>query len=142
MFNKSEAIRKLEEALTTDANLRDRFEAALKKIADERLANSDGEAMVKAAAELGFKISIEEMERLFAAMQELDDEELDEVSGGTAKRQSCRGKVAKHAHEEDENGHDGYCDVVWHCAAITLHTKTDSKNVACWNEYLCHIVNN
>ena len=60
MIEKSENIKKFEEAISVDENLRNRYEAALKKITDEKLAGSDGEAMVKAAKELGFEISIDE----------------------------------------------------------------------------------
>ena len=79
MNNKSETIKRFEEALSADERLRNKYDAALKKITDEGTAQSDGEVMVKAAKELGFEISIDEMERFFAEMREIDDNELENV---------------------------------------------------------------
>ena len=143
MIEKSEGIKKFEEALSVDENLRNKYEAALKKIADEKLAGSDGEAMVKVAKELGFEINIDEMERYFAAIQELDDEELDNAAGvseehrGPDGAQKCDDFIGKAGSSKDEYGHYGICLAVWHCATAFLHTETDSKKVMCWSDYLC-----
>ena len=143
MIEKSENIIKFEETLSKDESLRTKYEAALKKIADEKLAGSDGEAMVKAAKELGFEISIDEMERYFASIQELDDEELENAAGGAdghdapEGRSKCDDNLGRANDSEDEHGHDGFCLVTWHCATGFLHTETDSKKVMCWSDYLC-----
>ena len=152
MIKKSDELKKFEEALSTDENLRKNYEAALKKIADEGTAKTDGEVMVKAANDLGFEISIEEMERLFAEMQELDEQELGEVAGGGCGYPSnvniekdscpCDSTIQMAGHSEDESGHDGFCAMTWHCLGAFLHTDTDSKNVTCWKDYLCVFVNN
>ena len=144
MIEKSENIKKFEEALSADETLKGRYEAALKKIADEKLAGSDGEAMVKAAKELGFEISIDEMERYFAVIQELDDAELGNAAGGRADGggDGCTTKILKTVREEDEKGHNGFCLVTWHCLTAFLHTETDSKKVSCLKDYLCDWINN
>ena len=148
MIEKSKNIQKFEEALSADENLREKYEAALKKIVDEKLAESDGEAMVKAAKELGFEINIGEMEQAFAAVQELDDEELENAGGvseghsGPEGTQKCDDFIGKAGSSKDEYGHFGVCLATWHCATAFLHTKTDSKDVMCWSSYLCVAINN
>ena len=142
MIERSENIKKFEEALSADENLRNKYEAALKKIADEKLAESDGEAMVKAAKELGFEISIDEMERYFASIQELDDEELENAAGGADGHDAPEGRskcdddaIAIAMKVRDEHGHDGACLATWHCATAFLHTETESKRVLCWSKF-------
>ncbi len=150
MIERNENIIKFEKALSVDENLRNKYEAALKKIADEKLAESDGEAMVKAAKELGYEISIDEMERSFAAIQELDDEELSDAAGGEVSKISktkskskkpCGTAIMKAQKAEDENGHGGFCLGVWHCFTAFLHTDSDSDGVACLADYRCIAVN-
>ena len=108
-MGKSENIIKFEEALKTKEK-REAYEAALKKIIDEKSAKSDGEAVQKAAKELGFDLSIEELERCVASKQEIADDELDKVAGG-------------------------WCWFDHSCNTVTCHDKDDLD--ACWSEYLC-----
>ena len=81
-MGKSDNILKFEEALRDDPEKQKAFEEALEKIAEEKSVESESEAFVKAAKELGFDLTIEEIERSFAEKQEMGDDELDEVAGG------------------------------------------------------------
>ena len=81
-MGKSDNILKFEEALRDDPEKKKAFEEALEKIAEEKSVESESEAFVKAAKELGFDLTIEEIERSFAEKQEMGDDELDEVAGG------------------------------------------------------------
>ena len=135
MNNKSETIKRFEEALSADESLRNKFEAAIKKITDEGTAQSDGEVMVKAAKELGFEISIDEMERFFAEMQEIDDNELENVAGGR------KIKFDEGSKRTDEYGRNLYCLGLWHCYTGFLHTDTESKEASCWKNYSCILAN-
>lgn len=115
-------LKAFEDAFKNDEALRRRFEEALEDVAE---AANDGEAMVKAAAQLGYEISLEELERAWADAQELDSAELEAVAGGGINT------------GEDEYGHDWWCFTAWHCYTATLHTKTNSMMVNCWSDYLC-----
>ncbi|MBE5969958.1 MAG: Nif11-like leader peptide family natural product precursor [Lachnospiraceae bacterium] len=111
-MGKSDNIINFEEALKKKEN-KDKFEAALKKIAEEKSAKSDGEAIQKAAKELGFDISMEDLERNYASKQEVEDEELDAVAGGWC-------------------AYDHSCFTAW------KHDKEVSKEDSCWKEYRCN----
>ena len=88
---------------------------------------SETELMAKAANELGYQITAEDLERSIADHETLDSEELAVVSGGVEE-------VAG----EDEYGHDGWCVTLWHCHTITLHTEHENnRNVACWSNHRC-----
>ena len=78
---KSENIIKFEETLVNDEAKHKAFDDAYKKIMEEKSVGSNNEAVVKAAKEIGFDISIEELERSYAEKQEMNDDELDKVAG-------------------------------------------------------------
>ena len=124
---KSEKINEFEKALSEDKDLAQKYEAIIKRITDNKEADSDGEALVKAVAEVGYDIPIEELERSYAAIEEASDEMLDTISGGGFG-------------EDDEYGHELHCLYVWHCFGIVLHTETKNKQAACWKDYLCNFV--
>lgn len=111
-MGKSENIIKFEQALENSEEKRKEFEAAFNKILDEKSAKSDGEAIRKAAKELGFDISIEEFERSFADKQYMEDDELDKVSGG-------------------------WCALDHSCFTAFCHDSKDSENDACFKDYIC-----
>ena len=90
-----------------------------------------GEAMAKAAAALGYSITPEELERTTADLEKLDDDEL-EASGGNAFTREKK---------TDEYGHDEGCVLTWHCFAAFLHTEAESKDVSCWKDHKCVVVN-
>ena len=81
-MSKSENILAFEAALKENKELREKYEAAQKRIIENKEAESDGEVLVKAAAEVGFTLTLEELERAMAQYQELNDEELEDVAGG------------------------------------------------------------
>ena len=130
-MNNNTELTRMEEALRSDEELRQKLEEACKKIAESGEAKNDGEIMVKAAAELGYSITIEELERASASAEELSEEELNSVSGG---------EWALAWEGEDEYGHDRYCVSVWHCNTITLHTNSKDKAVSCFADYFCGFV--
>ena len=55
----------------------------LVRISKNKEASSDGEALVKAAAEVGFPLTMDDLERKQAENEELSDHDLEMVSGGT-----------------------------------------------------------
>ena len=125
----NEKITKFEEALNADKSLAEKYDAALIRIKDNKEAGSVGEAMMKAASELGFDISAEEFERELASVEEIMDDKLDGVVGG-----------------EDEYGHSDWCVVPWHCYTAFMHTESDGNSEnrdefelreACWADYVC-----
>ena len=59
----TENVRKFEKALREDEELRARFAAEFKRIAEEKSALNDIEAYVKAAKALGFELSLTEAEK-------------------------------------------------------------------------------
>ena len=88
-MNYNNELTRMEETLRNDTELQKKYEETCKRIAESGEAKSDGEIMVKAAAELGFSITIEDMERAKAASEELSDDELDKVAGGTYRTWGC-----------------------------------------------------
>ena len=81
MTQKSEELQRLERELNEQPELKEKMDAEIRRIAEAGEAESDGEAMVKAAATLGYTITLEELERTAADLEKLDDDEL-ETAGG------------------------------------------------------------
>lgn len=130
-------IKAFEAALKADETLHQKYEEALKGVTE---AASDGEAMQKAAAELGYEITLEELEQAWAAGQELDESELASVAGGQSDHSNwCLANwfcytVAKHTDVPDEEGPGNYqCTKEW---LESSHTES------CWSNYWCVIWNN
>lgn len=81
-----------EEAMKNDPEKKKKYDEILKRIVEEKSAKNDGEAIVKAAGELGFDVSQEEVEHSLIEKQEVEDDELDRVAGGKwcpGKNYSC-----------------------------------------------------
>ncbi|MGN0693044.1 MAG: hypothetical protein ACI4K7_11900 [Oscillospiraceae bacterium] len=133
-MNNNTELNRLEEALRNDEELRKKLDEACKRIAESGEAKSDGEVMVKAAAELGFSITIEALERAKAAAEELNEDALDMVAGGGYVRSDKLG--------EDNRGHSNWCLTLWHCDVITLHTETTTHEESCFTNYICDTINN
>jgi predicted ribosomally synthesized peptide with nif11-like leader len=117
MMSKSENILAFEAALKENKELQEKFEAAAKRIVENKEASSDSEVLVKAAAEIGFTLTMEELERAFAQIQELNEEELENVAGGAAAK------------------NDDWCAFSHHCYIAFLHTYDGSTTAACWDNY-------
>ena len=130
-MDKSNELLRMERDLNGHPELRKKLDAEIRRIADAGEAQSDGEAMAKAAAALGYSITPEELERTTADLEKLDDDEL-EASGGNAFTREKK---------TDEYGHDEGCVLTWHCFAAFLHTEAESKDVSCWKDHKCVVVN-
>ena len=130
-MSKSEELLRMERDLNEQPELREKLDAEIKRIAEAGEAESDGEAMAKAAAALGYTVKVEELERTTADLEKLDDDEL-EASGGDAFSRKIK---------EDEHGHDEGCVVTWHCFVAFLHTESKSTDVSCWKDHKCAVVN-
>lgn len=90
---------------------------------------------MKAAAALGYTVTLEELERAAADLEKLDDDELNDVDGG------CNPVTTSKPIGKDEKGRDVVCLADWHCHIVTLHSETSSKDVACWKDYGCVFIN-
>ena len=149
-MDKSNELLRMERDLNGHPELREKLDAEIRRIADAGEAQSDGEIAVKAAAslgyavaaeeleraaadleKLGYSITPEELERTTADLEKLDDDEL-EASGGNAFTREKK---------TDEYGHDEGCVLTWHCFAAFLHTEAESKDVSCWKDHKCVVVN-
>lgn len=108
----------LEAALKADPEKEKAFKEALAGMTKEK-AGSDAEAISLAAKAAGLEMTPEEVERALAAGMELDEAELEDISGGTSE-------------------HGNFCYVGWHCYAFFLHTAdTDKDQTTCWDDYIC-----
>ena len=125
MTQRSSEIQRLERDLNERPELKEKLDAEFKRIAEAKEAKNDGEAMVKAAASLGYTITVEELDRAAADLEKLDDDEL-EAAGGDKMM--------------DEEGRDGTCTLSWHCFTVLKHTEVKATNVACWEDYTCAAV--
>ena len=114
-MSKSENIKALEAALQESKELQENFETAAKRIMENKEASCDGELLVKAAAEVGYTLNVAELERAFAQIQELSDEELGQISGGLDY--SCLGV---------------YC-----CFVVLIHENSGIDGYACYSNYGC-----
>ena len=121
-MGKSEEMLRLERDLNGQPELREKLDAESKRIAEAGEAKYDGEAMVKAAAALGYTITLEELDRAIADLEKMDDDELD---------------AAGCVDIQDETGHTKWCIKSWYCFTVMQHSDTESKEVACWSDYVC-----
>lgn len=111
-----ENVRKFEKALREDEELRAKFAAEFKRIAEEKSAGSDGEAYVKAAKALGVDLSLADVEKASAEIQELDPEEMEKAAGGYEK---------------------GWCIDVFGCYLLNRHDTPNSEGYPCLADYDC-----
>lgn len=122
-MSKSENILAFEAAMRENEELLQKFVAAQKRIVENKEAANDGELMVKAAAEVGFTLTIEELERFMAQSQEVDEEELATISGGSETEQR-----------------DGECWKDYYCHWILKFTNDDETYHACFHDYQCILI--
>ena len=126
-MSKSEELLRLERDLNEQPELKEKLNTDCRRIAEAGDAECDGEVLVKAAAALGYTISLEELERLTAAAQELDPDEMNAAAGWRISG-------------EDEKGHENWCLTAWHCFTATLHTEAKERFAACWKDWDCFFV--
>ena len=81
-MGKSEELQRMERDLSEQPELREKLYADIKRITDTGEAACDGEAVAKAAASLGYKITPEELKRAVADSGELSESDLEQISGG------------------------------------------------------------
>ena len=129
-MKKTEEMLRLERDMNGDPELREKLDAEIRRIVEAKEAESDGEAMAKAAAALGYTVTPEELERSAAELEAVDDNDLDTVAGGLALDEA----------DEDENGHDLWCVTAWHCYTVTIHSMTEDRNAACFRDYMCRVL--
>ena len=108
-----ENVKKFEQAIREDRELAHAFEEELKRITEEKSANSDTEAIVKAANALGFDFTLADVEKAQAETQELDPDELSQTAGGS------------------------WCVVDFACFTALRHDTPDTPANACLKDYLC-----
>ncbi len=108
----TENVRKFEKALRESKELQGRLAKELKKIADEKSAPNDAEAMAKAARALGYDFTVADMEKANAEIQELDPEEMEQAAGG-------------------------WCFADYDCYTAWNHDTPDQQGSACFSDYEC-----
>ena len=101
-MSKSENLLAFEAALKESRELQEAFETAKKRIAENKEAASDSEMLAKAAAEVGYTLSVAEIDRVLAEAQEISDEDLETVSGGTRYFNEEKTKNANKEKRKDE----------------------------------------
>ena len=108
----TENVRKFEKALRESEELQRRLTKELKKIAEERSASNDAEAMAKAAQALGYDFTVADMEKANAEAQELAPEEMEQAAGG-------------------------WCFADYDCYTAWNHDSPDQQGSACFSDYDC-----
>lgn len=108
----TENVRTFEKALRESEELQRRLTKELKKIAEERSASNDAEAMAKAAQALGYDFTVADMEKANAETQELDPEEMEQAAGG-------------------------WCFADYDCYTAWNHDSPDQQGSACFSDYGC-----
>ena len=108
----TENVRKFEKALRESKELQARLAVELKRIADEKSASNDAEAMSKAAQALGYDFTVADMEKANAETQELDPEEMEQAAGG-------------------------WCFADYDCYTAWNHDSPDQQGSACLKDYDC-----
>lgn len=81
-MSKSKNLEAFEAALKESRELQEKFAVAQKRIFENNEVNGNAEAVVKAASEIGFTLTVAEVERSIAEMQELNEEDLEKIAGG------------------------------------------------------------
>lgn len=77
------AFKEFKEALEANPELAGKYIDAQKTLLENKAVSSKTELFVKSAAEVGFELNPEEVERAFATGQPLSEEELANVSGSS-----------------------------------------------------------
>ena len=71
-------------------------------------------------AELGYDITVQDLEMMVADLQELDEEELAAVAGGNV----INGEgLPVFDGDNDRDGREAWCVAYWHCYTALMHTE-------------------
>ena len=108
----TENVRKFEKDLRGDEKLQKKLFEELAKIAKDKSAESDAEAMAKAAHALGYDFTVADMEKANAEAQELAPEEMEQAAGG-------------------------WCFADYDCYTAWNHDSPDQPGSACLKDYDC-----
>lgn len=108
----TENVRKFEKDLRGNEKLQKKLFEELAKIAKEKSAESDAEAMAKAAHALGYDFTVADMEKANAEAQELAPEEMEQAAGG-------------------------WCFADYDCYTAWNHDSPDQQGSACFSDYGC-----
>ena len=108
----TENVRKFEKDLRGNEKLQKKLFEELAKIAKEKSAESDAEAMAKAAHALGYDFTVADMEKANAEAQELAPEEMEQAAGG-------------------------WCFADYDCYTAWNHDSPDQQGSACFSDYDC-----
>ena len=81
-MGKSEELQRMERDLSGQPELREKLDAEIKRIVDAGEAACNEEAVAKAAASLGYKVTPEELKRAVADCEELSDSDMEQISAG------------------------------------------------------------
>ena len=108
----TENVRKFEKDLRGNEKLQKKLFEELAKIAKEKSAESDAEAMAKAAHALGYDFTVADMEKANAEAQELAPEEMEQAAGG-------------------------WCFADYDCYTAWNHDSPDQPGSACLKDYDC-----
>ncbi len=107
-----ETVREFEKALRGSEELKKKLAEELARIAGEKSANNDAEALVKAARSLGFEFTVADMEKAHAEAQELDPEEMAKAAGG-------------------------WCVADYDCCTAWNHDAPEQPGTSCFADYDC-----
>lgn len=107
-----ENVRKFEKDLRGNGELQKKLLEELAKIVKEKSAESDAEAMAKAAQTLGYDFTVADMEKAHAEAQELDPGEMEQAAGG-------------------------WCFADYDCYTAWNHDSPDQPGSACLKDYDC-----
>ena len=117
----SDEILRFNKEISENEDFRKKLDETIKRIYEEGKAESDFEALVKAAGELGFDLDLGEIERAQAECQHLSAEEMESISGGE----------------------DKWCMLDWYCFGVMMHEDAEYEkgrtSRACWSDYECII---
>ncbi len=147
-MKKTDEMLRMERDMNENPGLMEKLETEFMRIVDAKEAESDGEALLKAAAALGYTITLDEQDRAAAELEAVDDEELEKVAGGIEEydktQEWCvydyKCVAAWNSSHQDEKGHDNWCVTGWHCYVATLHSEAESEEVSCLKDYRCELV--
>lgn len=95
--------------------------------------------MARAVAELGYDITVQDLEMMVADLQELDEEELAAVAGGNV---IIGEGLPVFDGDNDRDGREAWCVAYWHCYTALMHTEGGTTDEKCLKNYACFLAYN
>ena len=81
-MNMSEETKRMQRDMSENPELAEKMKAEIQRLTEAGEIRNESEILMKAAASLGYSVSLEEVERAYAEMADVDDRELAAVTGG------------------------------------------------------------